>query len=121
MGWRPALRLLYTGLVQYGYDDAVAANAMAESIETTDSKFFRIRVKRGWTFHDGTPVTARSYVDASNYVAYGPNKMGNRTYLSKSRASPTSTQSRCPASRNPQPPRRTSFPDSRWSTTTSSR
>jgi oligopeptide transport system substrate-binding protein len=81
-GGRP-LRLLYTGLVQYGYDDAVAANAMAESIETTDSKFFRITLKKGWTFHDGTPVTARSYVDAWNYVAYGPNKMGNRTYFSK--------------------------------------
>jgi oligopeptide transport system substrate-binding protein len=81
-GGRP-LRLLFTGLVQYGYDDAVAANAMAESITTTDSKVFRIKVKPGWTFHDGTPVTARSYVDAWNHVAYGPNKMGNRTYFSK--------------------------------------
>src|SRR5262249_49692755 len=44
---------------------------------------FRIKVKKGWTFHDGTPVTAGSYVDAWNHVAYGPNKMGNRTYLSK--------------------------------------
>ena len=31
------------------------------------------RLHDGWTFHDGTPVTAESFVDAWNYAAYSPN------------------------------------------------
>jgi peptide/nickel transport system substrate-binding protein/oligopeptide transport system substrate-binding protein len=31
-----------------------------------------ITIRKGWTFHNGEPVTAKSYVDAWNYNAYGP-------------------------------------------------
>src|SRR5690606_32110691 len=43
---------------------------MAKSIETDDQRTFTITIEKGWTFHDGTPVTARSYVDAWNYGAH---------------------------------------------------
>ncbi|MGW4112405.1 peptide ABC transporter substrate-binding protein [Actinosynnema sp. NPDC004786] len=73
---------LFRGLVSYDAVDAHPRNAVAESIETTDSARFTIKLKRGWTFHDGTPVTARSFVDAWNYTAHGPNKMQAATFLS---------------------------------------
>lgn len=72
---------LFRGLVSYDPLDAHPENAVAESIETTDSRVFTIRLKPGWTFHDGTPVTAHSFVDAWNYTAHGPHKMQASTFL----------------------------------------
>ncbi|MGH8873232.1 MAG: peptide ABC transporter substrate-binding protein [Acidimicrobiia bacterium] len=46
----------------------------AESVETSDGgTTWVVTIKPGWTFHDGTPVTAQSYVDSWNYTAFGPN------------------------------------------------
>ena len=73
---------LFRGLVSYDPVDARPRNAVAESIETTDSTVFTIRLKDGWTFHDGSPVTADSFVDAWNYTAYGPNRMQAAGFLS---------------------------------------
>jgi peptide/nickel transport system substrate-binding protein/oligopeptide transport system substrate-binding protein len=48
--------------------------AQAESIDLSDDGLtYTITIKPGWTFHNGEPVTAQSYVDAWNYTAYGPN------------------------------------------------
>jgi oligopeptide transport system substrate-binding protein len=72
---------LFRGLVSYDPVDAHPRNAVAESIKTSDSKAFTIGLKSGWTFHDGTPVTASSFVDAWNYTAHGPNKMQAASFL----------------------------------------
>jgi oligopeptide transport system substrate-binding protein len=48
-------------------------NEVARSIESTDQQHFTITLQPGWTFTDGTPVTARSFVDAWNFGAFGPN------------------------------------------------
>jgi len=72
---------LFTGLVGYGDYDGAPVNAMAESIETTDSTVFTITIKDGWTFHDGTPVRAKNFVDAWNYTAYGPNQQRNNGFF----------------------------------------
>ncbi len=64
---------LFTGLVQYNPDDASTEMAVAKSIETTDNTTFTVTLNDGWTFHDGTPVTADSFINAWNWVAYGPN------------------------------------------------
>ncbi len=69
-----------TGLVEYDPKTAEAANAVAESIETTDNTTFTVKLK-DWTFHDGTPVTANSFVDAWNYGAYGPNGQENSYFF----------------------------------------
>lgn len=42
---------------------------VAQSIETTDQQHYLIRLKPGWTFSDGSPVTAHSFVDAWNFGA----------------------------------------------------
>src|SRR5690606_30479581 len=56
------------------YDaEGVVHNEVAESIDSDDNKTWTITLKDGWTFSDGTPVTAQSFVDAWNYGAYGPN------------------------------------------------
>ena len=49
----------------------------AESVESDDAQNWTITLKDGWTFHNGEPVTAQTYVDAWNYVAYGPNAWEN--------------------------------------------
>ncbi len=59
--------------MQYRASDLKVENAVAESIESTDHQNYTIKLKPGWTFHDGTPVQAHNFVDAWNYSAYGPN------------------------------------------------
>jgi oligopeptide transport system substrate-binding protein len=63
---------VFAGLVYYDAE-GVVHNEVAESIESDDNKVWNITLKDGWTFSDGTPVTAQSFVDAWNYGAYGPN------------------------------------------------
>jgi ABC-type oligopeptide transport system substrate-binding subunit len=77
------LFVLFTGLVAYDPQTARPANAMAESITSSDQQNWTIKIKPGWTFHDGEPVTARSFVDAWNFGAYAPNAAGNSSSFSK--------------------------------------
>ncbi len=83
VGGSRVLDPLFTGLVEYRAEDAQPVNAMAESIDTTDSKVFTVKLKQGWTFHDGTPVTAKSFVDAWNWTAYGPNATQGASFFSQ--------------------------------------
>ncbi|MFE4196965.1 ABC transporter substrate-binding protein [Paenarthrobacter sp. NPDC056912] len=53
----------------------------AESVTSEDATTWTIRLRGGWKFHNGEPVTAKSYVDAWNYTAYGPNAWGNTGQL----------------------------------------
>ncbi|MEY9963278.1 oligopeptide transport system substrate-binding protein [Streptacidiphilus sp. MAP12-16] len=71
------LNMIFTGLKGYDPKTGQPFNAMASSITTTDQQNFTITLKSGWTFSDGTPVTASSYVDAWNYGSYLPNKQNN--------------------------------------------
>ncbi|WP_402464241.1 peptide ABC transporter substrate-binding protein [Isoptericola aurantiacus] len=59
---------IYSGLVYYDADGAIE-NEVAESIESDDNQTWTITIQDGWTFSDGTDVTAQSFVDAWNYVA----------------------------------------------------
>ena len=77
------LSAVFTGLVEYDPQTAEPRNAMAESIHSDDQRTWTIRLKPGWTFHNGEPVTARSFVDAWNFAAYAPNAMGNAGYFAK--------------------------------------
>lgn len=58
---------LFTGLVNYNPETAQPENAVADSIETSDSKVYTIKIKKGWKFHDGTEVKAKNFVDAWNW------------------------------------------------------
>ncbi|MEW2495918.1 peptide ABC transporter substrate-binding protein [Streptomyces nodosus] len=62
------INALFTGLTTLDADNKVV-NAMAESIETKDNKVWTIKLKPGYTFHNGEKVTAQSFIDAWNYGA----------------------------------------------------
>jgi peptide/nickel transport system substrate-binding protein/oligopeptide transport system substrate-binding protein len=74
---------LWTGLVRYTEEGGVDYSGVAESIESEDNTTWTVTLKDGWTFHDGTPVDAQSFVDAWNYTAYSPNAQGAASYLSR--------------------------------------
>jgi oligopeptide transport system substrate-binding protein len=76
------LGALFRGLVQYNPTTAAPSYAVAQSITNFDDRVYTITLKPGWTFQDGTPVTAQSFVDAWNYNAYSPNLMAGASYLS---------------------------------------
>ncbi|MDQ3610541.1 MAG: ABC transporter substrate-binding protein [Actinomycetota bacterium] len=77
------LNALFIGLVEYDPDTSQplygqdSDQALAETIESQDQQSWTITLKDGYTFHDGTPVTAQSFVDSWNYGAYGPNAQRN--------------------------------------------
>jgi oligopeptide transport system substrate-binding protein len=77
------LDALFAGLVKYDVNTAEPSNEAAESITSADNRVWTIKLKPGWTFHDGTPVTAQNYVDAWNWVAYGPNAAQASSFMEK--------------------------------------
>jgi oligopeptide transport system substrate-binding protein len=56
--------LLFSGLTTYDDRTGRAVNLVAKTIETKDEKHWTITLRPGWTFHDGEPVTAQSFVGA---------------------------------------------------------
>jgi ABC-type oligopeptide transport system substrate-binding subunit len=61
---------LFTGLVGFDATTGEQYMAAAESITSDDGgKTWTITLKDGWTFHNGEPVTAASYVDAWSFGA----------------------------------------------------
>jgi ABC-type oligopeptide transport system substrate-binding subunit len=77
------LNALFTPLVEYDPETSAQTfeGAMASSITSPDQTVWTIKLKSGWTFHNGEPVTAQSYVDAWNAGAYGPNAYGNAYFF----------------------------------------
>ncbi|MBN2113614.1 MAG: hypothetical protein JW785_05740 [Acidimicrobiia bacterium] len=76
-----ALRALFTGLVQYDAATNEMFFANAESITSEDGGLtWTVTLKPGWTFHNGEPVTAWSYVNAWNYGADQANAQQNNSF-----------------------------------------
>ncbi len=64
------LRAINTGLVQFDARNNRPFNAHARSITSDDGgKTWTIELNPGWSFHDGTPNDAASYVKAWSYGA----------------------------------------------------
>ena len=55
---------VWTGLVTYDPRSGAPVPAAAESITSPDRRVWTVRLRPGGRFHDGTPVTARSFTDA---------------------------------------------------------
>ena len=70
VGGGKILTSIYAGLVSYTAEGEIE-NEVADSIESDDATNWVVTLKDGWTFTDGTPVTAQSFVDAWNYGANG--------------------------------------------------
>lgn len=71
------LTTLYSMLVDYNKDGTIYPVVAAEIPTSEDNQTWTITLNEGWTFHDGTPVTANSFVDAWNATAYGPSAHNN--------------------------------------------
>jgi oligopeptide transport system substrate-binding protein len=73
---------LWTGLVEYDAETGEAVyTGVAESIESEDQQTWTVTLKDGWTFHDGSPVNAQSFIDAWNYTANSANAQGNSYFF----------------------------------------
>ena len=73
---------IWTGLITYDPETTEQAPGVAESIESEDGKTFTVKLK-DWTFHDGTPVTSDSFIDAWNYGSLSTNAQGNSYFFEK--------------------------------------
>ncbi|MEV0286106.1 MULTISPECIES: ABC transporter substrate-binding protein [unclassified Kribbella] len=76
----PQVRALFSGLTFVKADGSLTY-LNAESVKSTDAVHWTIKLRPGWTFHNGEKVTAESYVKAWNTVAYGPNAWENSGQL----------------------------------------
>ncbi len=76
------LDALFTRLVDYDKDFR-PIDLAAESITTEDNKVWTIKLLPGWTFHNGEPVIADSYIDAWNAGAWGPNAHDGNNFFAK--------------------------------------
>ncbi|WP_104091690.1 ABC transporter substrate-binding protein [Arthrobacter sp. GMC3] len=80
VGGGKVMDLIFTGLVSYDAKGKIV-NELADSIETKDSQNYTIKIKSGETFSDGTPVTAKNFVDAWNFGAAAVNKQLNSYFF----------------------------------------
>ena len=74
--------LLFARLVSFD-TKGNAQNEVAESIKSNDDGTqFDIKIKSGWKFADGTPVTAESFTKAWSYVANAKNAQKCSSFFS---------------------------------------
>lgn len=75
------LRALFSPLVQFDASNNEPFNLVAESVVSEDNgQTWTITLNSGFTFHDGEPVTASSFVDAWNFGAVGANGQQNNSF-----------------------------------------
>ncbi len=77
------IRQLYRGLVKYNAETGESENDLAESIESEDQKLWTIKLKDGYTFDNGEPVDAASFIRSWNYAAYAPNAQNNGYFMKR--------------------------------------
>src|SRR2546430_1492595 len=76
------LDAVFTPLVRFD-QKGKPVEEQAESIRTSDSRVWTIKIKPGYTFHNGEPVNADSYLRAWNFGAYGQNGQQANPYFEK--------------------------------------
>jgi oligopeptide transport system substrate-binding protein len=74
--------LLFSGLQGGDPIEDQPVNVVANSVTSTDQITWTIRLRDGWTFHNGEPVTAHSFVDAWNWSALQTNHAADNSTFS---------------------------------------
>ena len=72
---------LFAGLMTYDARGTPILE-MAQSIDSSDNVNYRITLKEGRRFSDGSPVTAHSFVDAWNFGALSTNAQLQQSFFS---------------------------------------
>ena len=67
------LRAINTPIASFDAETGELDGGMAASVTSNDGTTWTIELAEGWTFHDGTPVTAQLVADTWDAGAYGPN------------------------------------------------
>ena len=80
VGGGRVMDLIFSGLVSYDAKGAIQ-NELAESIDTKDSQNYTIKLKSGEMFSDGSPITAKNFVDAWNFGAAAKNAQLNSYFF----------------------------------------
>jgi oligopeptide transport system substrate-binding protein len=76
------LNALFAPLAKFNAQDQLTY-VQAQSVTSSHGAMvWTIKIKPGWTFQNGEPVTALSYVNAWNATAYGPNAWADSQNLS---------------------------------------
>ncbi|MEU4401618.1 ABC transporter substrate-binding protein [Micromonospora orduensis] len=73
---------LFSPLVDYDAQNKPYEVA-AESVTSSDNKVWTIKLKDGFTFHNGEKVTSEDYINAWNYGAYAPNGQDSNYFFEK--------------------------------------
>ena len=60
-----------------------AVRGRRQSITSSDNKVWTIKLKDGFTFHNGEKVTSENYINAWNYGAYAPNGQDTNYFFEK--------------------------------------
>jgi ABC-type oligopeptide transport system substrate-binding subunit len=76
------LDMIFRGLKIYNPKTAKAENMIAQSITSSDSQNFDIKLKSGWTFSNGEPVNSDSFINAWNYDTQLKNAQLNASFFS---------------------------------------
>lgn len=80
VGGGKVMDLVFSGLVSYDVNGKIV-NEIADSIDTKDSQNYTIKLKSGMKFSDGSPVTAKNFVDAWNFGAAAKNAQLNSYFF----------------------------------------
>jgi oligopeptide transport system substrate-binding protein len=76
------LDMAFRGLKKYNPTTGKAENMIASSVTTGDSQNFDVKLNSGWTFSNGEPVTADSFINAWNFDAQLKNAQLNASFFS---------------------------------------
>jgi peptide/nickel transport system substrate-binding protein/oligopeptide transport system substrate-binding protein len=63
---------LFSALTDYDANGKLF-DLQAQSVTSKNNVVWTIKLRPGWTFHNGEPVTSSSFINAWNAAAYGPN------------------------------------------------
>ena len=77
------INAVFTGLLKVDPETSEPVYTGAESFESEDGQNWTITLKDGFTFHNGEPVDAESYVRAWNYAANAANATQLGFFFSK--------------------------------------
>lgn len=77
------LQQLFTGLTEVDHETNEAVPAMATDWETEDQVTWTFELSEDYTFHNGDPVTAQTFVDSWNWVVDPDNAQATANFHDK--------------------------------------
>jgi oligopeptide transport system substrate-binding protein len=77
------LNSLFYPLVDFDAENKPVEVAAEKISVNKSNRVWTIKLKPGFTFHNGEPVTSQNYIDAWNYGAYKPNAQGGGYFFER--------------------------------------